>query len=123
MDREHWKKMLPYVTAFANGETIKHMGHVSDDLSFMDPPELYTIAKPKERVPLEAEDWIKDGPWWIRFGTEDMEPAMVVRLNKDGIIWFDPRGLKMHHTWSTAMRDVQRRNATSDWMPCWKEKE
>jgi hypothetical protein len=54
MDREHWKKMLPFITAFANGETVTNAKGepFGEDLGFDLPPEYYRIAKPKQRVPL-----------------------------------------------------------------------
>lgn len=127
MDRYKAKALLPVLTALANGETIQaNLNGIwvdRTDPAFDLPPECYRIAKPKEKIPLEAEDWIKDGPWWIRAGSEDKEPVMVVRVNEDGIVWIGPNGGSVEHSWKSAMRILQRRNAASDWMPCWKEKE
>lgn len=89
------------------------------DPSFNEPIETYRIATPKKRVPLEADDWIKDGPWWVRADEDDPCPAMVVFCGSEKIAYATSSG---HNQCSfmTSM-NLQRRNATSDWMPCWKE--
>lgn len=126
MDREHWKKMLPYVTAFSNGETVEFLAgntwNVLQAAEFLDDPNRYRIAKPKERVPLEAEDWIKDGPWWVR-GECQKDACMVSGISSDRIHWMDKFGKNCSYGMDSAVDGLQRRNAASHWMPCWKEKE
>lgn len=124
MDREYWKARLPFIAAFVNGETLTSQDGTpyKDDLGFDLPPECYRIAKPKEKIPLEAEDWIKDGPWWVRCH-EDALPTMVVKVSGSSIMFWSDLGSLEHQTHEQAVVNLYRRNATSDWMPCWKEKE
>lgn len=128
MNREHWKKMLPIVEAYARGETVElqHGGGwipISEPGHYFDSdPVFYRIAKPKERVPLEAEDWIKDGPWWVK-GSGQKDCYMVVGCDPERVHWMDKWGKNCSYGLVSAVHDLQRRNAASDWMPCWKEKE
>lgn len=124
---KYWKDRLEIITAFANGIEVEHKSSSglwlpADNYSFADEPEDYRIAKPKEKIPLEAEDWIKDGPWWVRSNEDDDQPVCVVRLMRDGIQFLSSEGALNYLSFRAAM-NLQRRNATSDWMPCWKEKE
>lgn len=119
MDRKYWKDRLDAITAFANGETITNADGTpyGPSLDFDLPAECYRIAKPKERVPLEAEDWIKDGPWWYRSNENDVVLKLVSSVG--------PMSIGRNNSGCTyeQLMNGQRRNATSDWMPCWKEKE
>lgn len=114
--------MLPIITEFVDGATVKHMGMVVEDVSFSDTCSSYEVVKPKERIPLEAEDWIKDGPWWVRGHRNDYLLAMVTFVDHESIFWTHTTGERISQRFITAMA-LERRNATSDWMPCWKEKE
>lgn len=49
MNREHWKELLPIITAFANGEEVEHRKatgewHPLMSATFTDPPTHYRIA-------------------------------------------------------------------------------
>jgi hypothetical protein len=52
MNREHWKELLPIITAFANGEDVQGVDHdcwmTLNSPSFLDPASTYRIA-PKPR--------------------------------------------------------------------------
>lgn len=74
MNREHWKAMLPFITAFANGERVEHRSTIhgqwsnSPSLYFTDPPEHYrrapaTRLRPwrMDEVPLGKKIRRKDG--------------------------------------------------------------
>lgn len=79
----------------------------------------YRIKPEPEYVPLESEDWIKDGPWWIKpAGKDDAIADVIVRVSNNGIGWG-------HGHWRTHENacNLVRRNSTSDWMPCKKLKQ
>jgi hypothetical protein len=55
MNRQHWKVMIPYITAFVNGEKIERRGAVepwveADDPLFHNPSEQYRIAPRTIRI-------------------------------------------------------------------------
>lgn len=51
MNREHWKAMLPFVQAFANGEDVRFNGERLENISFARNVEDYEIVgKPEYRV-------------------------------------------------------------------------
>lgn len=117
--------MLPFITAFTEGHKL-----TTKDGAELTKPDFSTlghdhirIAKPKEKIPLEAEDWIKDGPWWVRGKYHTGGSALVIMVDREYIrvdLMSGPENIR-HEDART--RDMERRNATSDWMPCWKEKE
>lgn len=119
--------MLPIIEAFANGDSVEvkdlygSWKALNESPNFNCDLDQYRIAKPKERVPLEAEDWIKDGPWWIK-GPRSNGSAIVSTIGECGVMFIDSSSKERTLLWRETM-ECQRRNATSDWMPCWKEKE
>lgn len=67
----------------------------------------------KKRAPLGPEDWMKDGPWWIRGGPMDMVPMMVVEVGEN-LFRFGQQG-------SLSQKDVplmERSNDGINWLPC-----
>jgi hypothetical protein len=61
MNREHWKELLPVITAFANGEDVQVLDGAKwltlDSPSFLDPAAKYRIApKPRKAWVLEYDD-------------------------------------------------------------------
>lgn len=127
-DREYWRERLHLIEAFANGHQVemKHGNGNWCELVLKTPKfngdiRDYRIAKSKERVPLEAEDWIKDGPWWVRGG--DIEGMCMVKTVTKSVICYDTSDGYRRSTQIPSPIHLERRNATSDWMPCWKEKE
>lgn len=126
MKRERLKKLLPVMQHYANGGEVevRHPNHcwVSAMAPAWRDDSEYRIKPEPEYVPLEAEDWIKDGPWWVRGGEGDRQPVCVVRLMMDGIQFLSSEGSLNYLSFRSAM-SLQRRNATSDWMPCKKLKQ
>lgn len=121
MKRERLKELLPVMQHYANGGEVevRHPNHCwgsTVDPAWRDDSE-YRIKPEPEYVPLEAEDWIKDGPWWFLAHEDDTLPTMVIKAGTASISWL---GGGMTHV--DAMKG-KRRNATSDWMPCKKPKQ
>lgn len=117
--------MLPIITAFTEGHRLTTKDGVEltkPDFSTLG-HDLIHIAKSKEKIPLEAEDWINGGPWWVRGKYHEGGAAMVIMADRDCIrvdLMSGPENIRHDNV---KARDFERRNATSDWMPCWKEKE
>lgn len=80
----------------------------------------YRIKPEPEYAPLEAEDWIKDGPWWVCGNECEHNASMVIKVQRGGVISFTGSGLKVLTNEDLAV--MKRRNSTSDWRPCRKEK-
>jgi hypothetical protein len=74
------------------------------------------LISPKKRVPLEAIDWIKGGPWWVRkMGETKLFP--VVRIEEDGFAYINkctPTDLQVNF-------QDERTNDGVTFSPCWKE--
>ena len=64
MNREHWKAVLPFVTAFAEGKDVRLNGdqEKSEDLGFCAPASEYYIAPEPKLRPWKSEE-VPLGAW------------------------------------------------------------
>lgn len=68
------------------------------------------------RVPLEAEDWVLGGPWWIRDGLNNTA-VLVVGVDNNTVA-ASQAGHYSHHT---LLHNFKRSNDGKTWHPCSKE--
>jgi hypothetical protein len=74
------------------------------------------LPEPVKHVPLDPSDWMKGGPWWVRGGSTDNRPVMVVEALPDG-------GILYGQTWNSSSETVmslERSNDGINWSKCHK---
>jgi len=97
MNREHWKKMLPIVTAFAEGKDVRHYsqdeGWTSEkELCFCGDPEDYRIAKPEVLTEEQIRDIKKLFPDHKLFAFDSDGKARIFKVKPvQGIVFWDAR--------------------------------
>jgi hypothetical protein len=125
MTREHAKKMLPIISAFAEGKTVQHRTgeHCPwsdhDTPSFSAPPENYRIApepKPRkwkpEEVPIGA--LIKGAD-----RCAPQMPSIILTVNDDDLIYCDKSCTLQKYSLFGASRDlVYSKDGAVTWHPC-----
>lgn len=130
MTRERLKELWPVMAHWKNGGDVEWMH--DDGSGWMSCPspiwegQLEYRIKPVPRlVPLEAEDWLTGGPWWVRRledeSTNLSHPALVAEVMESSI-----RSGSGSFISFGALRGPQyQRRSGSDpdgkWMPCSKE--
>lgn len=73
------------------------------------------LPEPPAQIPLGPADWMKDGPWWIRNGSDDCGPCMVTGFTPSHIIYGD--GMKL---FNENVMLLERSNDGINWTPCHK---
>lgn len=76
------------------------------------------LVSPPKRVPLEAIDWIKGGPWWIQH-ISGSDLRLVTSISETGTVTADG-GMK---TSGQLLDSYRRTNDGATFSPCWKEVE
>lgn len=118
MNREHWKAMLPFVTAFANGEELLFDGmKAGQEINFASDVNCYRIKpKPTYRPFANAAEFMPHANRFMTVNTSYGTPsAEWYRANviNDTMMWFDGAS-RTAHKWDKLLRDY----VFEDGTPC-----
>jgi hypothetical protein len=70
------------------------------------------LPEPPKLIPLNASDWMKDGPWWITPTKNKFQKAMVIEVTDEEIFYLE--GFMAHERATEYMRT----NDGINWTPC-----
>lgn len=123
-DGEEWATLGGWEERQFNAQSpirplLKGEPYKGDDCITWDADHITTLRplpEPPKRIPLGPEDWMKDGPWWIRqIGTSPVK--MVVELRDVGLSSGHNHELTNH----SVTEHFERSNDGINWTPCSKE--